>query len=198
MVLEIHNYGDPVLRKKGERVVHFDATLEQFIKDLAQTITAIDAAGLAAQQVGVDLAVCVLDPSRANLGNCIYDDKEIPINLLLPLAIVNPCEIKFGVKKCVYSEGCMSIPGNIFGDVERPESICVKFQDIKGAWHTLEAKGVLGRVLQHELDHLEGILFIDRMARRDLMRIENKLKKLRRETQSALKQKSKGSHANGL
>jgi peptide deformylase len=194
MVLKIHNYGDPVLRKKGERVVNFDSSLDQFAKDLIETIRVVDAAGLAAQQVGVDLAICVIDPSRATLGNCIYDGKEIPTELILPLSIVNPCEIEFGSQKCVYSEGCMSIPGNIWGDVERPESISLKFQDLTGAWHTIRANGALARVIQHELDHLEGILFIDRMDRRDLMRLENKLKKLRRETQAHLKQKDKGAH----
>ncbi len=195
MILRVTQYGDPVLRKKGEKIEQFDARLEEFSRDMWETMGAYDGIGLAAPQVSVSISMCVVDmrvAQQSEVYNYRFDGKQPPIELLMPLVLIHP-EIEFlGEAETVREEGCLSFP-EIYGEVVRPEAIRVKFQDLKGAHHVLECDGLLGRVVQHEVDHLNGILFIDRMDRKALKPLDRPLKRLKKLTSTFLAEKSKNS-----
>lgn len=199
MHLRIRQYGEPILRQKGALVVNFDDQLQKLTGDMIETMLIEDASGLAAQQVGYALQMCVIDvlDSAKRLGEgltIVLDGKEMPLNLVTPLTIVNPELISTSSQEVIYEEGCMSFPGGIYLPISRPELVHLKFQDVQGVWHELKCGGILARCILHEYDHLHGILFIDRAQRRDLMRFEAKFKKLKRESRDLLK-KEKKSHA---
>lgn len=196
MHLRVRLYDEPILRQKGEKIAQFDAALKKLTDDMIETMYAIDAGGLAAQQVGYALQVFVLDvlESAKRLGDklkVILDNKEIPLNLLMPFVVVNPEFISLSSSEVIYDEGCMSFPGNIFLPISRPERVHLKYQDLEGTVHELQCEGILARCILHEFDHLQGILFIDRAQRSDVMRHESKLKKLKRDTRDFLKTEEK-------
>lgn len=200
MHLRVTLYDEPILRKKGELVVNFDAELKKFADDMIETMNTIDAAGLASQQVNRAIQLCVIDVSySANKRNetitIDLDNKQIPLNLLMPLVLINPEILSFSSQTVIYEEGCMSFPGGIWLPISRPESVHIKYQDVQGTVHELKCNGILARCILHEIDHLQGILFIDRAARRDLIRFESKLKKLKRETRDFLKAQAKTPHS---
>lgn len=196
MHLRVSLYDEPVLRQKGDLVTEFDANLQKLANDMIETMYDIDASGLAAQQVGHALQLCVIDvfDSAQRLGeatNVTFDGKETPLGLIKPIVIVNP-ELKTKESKdIIYEEGCMSFPGRIFLPISRPEWVHLKYQDLEGNWHEIETGGIFARCIQHEFDHLQGILFIDRAQKRDLIRIESKLKQLKRATRDFLKNQAK-------
>ncbi|MDX1393966.1 MAG: peptide deformylase [Gemmatimonadota bacterium] len=147
MVREIRLYGDPVLREKATPVGAFDDDLERLIEDLVETMYDADGIGLAAPQVGVPLRVFVYD----------IRDPEIEAGVL-----VNP-EIVESAGSGRDEEGCLSLPG-LTEIVERSESIVVRGLDRDGHEIEIEAEGLLSRCIQHERDHLDGVLFIDRVS----------------------------------
>lgn len=146
-ILPIRLLGDPVLRERGADVTDFGADLRRLVDDMVETMDAAGGAGLAAPQVGVQLRVFVYDAGEG------------------PAAVVNP-EISEAEGSDVYEEGCLSVPG-IYLDIERPEVVTARWQDLDGAWHEARADGFLARVFQHEMDHCDGKVFIDRAERRD-------------------------------
>jgi peptide deformylase len=156
-------YGDLVLRRKAEQVDTFDDNLKQTADEMFEAMFEADGVGLAAPQVGISKAFLVMGMPRDN------DEPE-------QLFFANP-EILETRGESTFEEGCLSIPG-IREDVVRSEWIRVRYQDLEGQVHELEADGLLARALQHEIDHLNGILFIDRLspARRGLLK--NSLEKL--------------------
>ena len=127
--------------------------------------------GLAAQQVNRALQICVIDvrPPEGVEAPFIYnyDGKQPPLDLVMPMAIVNPKVTIIDNTEDVYEEGCLSFPG-VNGKVDRPIRIRCEFQDTEGNSHVIEADGLLGRCILHEVDHLHGKLFIDLMQKRDL------------------------------
>ena len=149
-VLEVVNYGNPILRKKCNMVTDF-SKLSGFIDDMFDTMYEEEGIGLAANQVGFDLDLFVIDISYT-------DENEFP------RIFVNG-EIISSDGESIYSEGCLSIP-LIALEVKRPEKIGFKYQDIKEEWHEEEFDGLLARAIQHEIDHLEGLLFLDRLGSR--------------------------------
>jgi peptide deformylase len=148
-VLEVRIFGDPVLRQKARPIDVFDDALRAFISDMRDTMKAYDGVGLAANQVGVTSRVLVLDVP--------LDDGE-----RAQLAIVNP-EITQRSGSETGEEGCLSIPG-VYEDVARATRLTIRGRDEHGAAVEYEAEGFLARAMQHEVDHLDGVLFIDRLS----------------------------------
>lgn len=140
--------GDPVLRKKADPVAEIDDEVRRLIKDMFETMYEADGVGLAAPQVGASQRVIVVDPREQDVK---------------PLGLVNPVILESGNDSDRGEEGCLSIPG-LKDIVERSASIVLEALDVEGKPVRVEAEGLLARVLQHEVDHLDGILFIDRVS----------------------------------
>jgi len=194
MTLSVTQYGESILHQKGKQVTEFSSKLSSLYHDMLEAMYAEEGIGLAAQQVGIALQFCVVDvPSIPDYPiTCILDDKTLSHQLLMPMALANP---KIEVLPCdeyYYEEGCLSFP-EIKGEVARPEVIIVRYQDIEGNSHTLQCDGLLGRCIQHEVDHLNGILFIDRMEKEIYAEIKQEVQALKKRTQSNPKQKTKSS-----
>lgn len=151
--LDIHLLGDRVLRQPAKRVAKIDQELRQLAREMLQSMYSADGIGLAAPQVAVQKQLIVID--------CEPDNAANP-----PLVLVNPSIKSFSKDLCVAEEGCLSIP-RVYLDVIRPTSVEVTFKDESGRPQTLQATGLLARCIQHEIDHLNGVLFVDR--------VENKL-----------------------
>lgn len=192
MILRITQYGEPILRRVGEPITEFDEALAELAKDMVDTMYDEEGIGLAAQQVDRALQICVIDvrpPEGVEVPfNYNYDGKQLPLDLIMPMAIVNPKVTIIDQTENVYEEGCLSFPG-VNGKVVRPIGIRCEFQDTEGNSHVIEADGLLGRCILHEVDHLNGKLFIDLMQKRDLKKNETKIKKLKRESRDFLKGK---------
>lgn len=192
MKLPITQFGHPILRIPGKPVTAFDDTLQKLFDDMVETCG--NSLGLAAQQVDKDLQFFIsnisLDDSRIESQTCIYDGKTVPIKLIMPLAVANAQIIKASTDTVFCEEGCLSFSGGIYGEIERHFLIEIKFQDLQGNYHTLECTDLFAVNIQHEYDHTQGVLFIDRMDKRTLKRLEPKLKKLKRQTRDELKQKN--------
>ena len=165
-LLEIRKFPDPVLRKKTERVTKINGTIERLIDDMVETMHAAPGVGLAANQVGVSLQVAVIDLSTR-------EDKEKRHPLLV---IINP-EILSMEGSVVEEEGCLSIP-EYAEKVKRAARVKVRAQDQTGKIFELEAEGLLAKALQHEIDHLNGILFIDRLSTLKKSIFKRRLKKM--------------------
>ena len=166
MKLPIVVYGDPVLEKKGEKVKEINDEIKQLVEDMYETMVAAPGIGLAAPQIGKSLQLAIIDLSAG----------ENPEERLV---LINP-EIfeKEGLQK--EEEGCLSFPG-IFGFVERPERIKVRYTDLDGKEKEIEAEGLLARALCHEIDHLNGELFIFKFAPVKKQLVLKKIKKLMKE-----------------
>ena len=191
MALRVSQYGDPILKKISEKIIIFDKELQSFINSLIDTMKAEEGIGLAAPQVGVLKKVCVIDVTPCLDGempvdNCLLDQRNIPANLIMPLVMINPVYESKSKDTVTYEEGCLSIPG-VNATVERPILIKVSYLDSYGNSHQIECDGILSRCIQHEIDHLEGKLFIDYLTNRDLQKHRTKLKKLRRASRDWLK-----------
>ena len=186
MILEVIKYGNPVLRQKGARIEALTPETTQLIADMFETMYVTKGIGLAAQQVGKTLQLTVLDlrgvedrPSTLEL-----DGKPADVEKFMPLVLINP-EIKPLNDPVAGPEGCLSFP-ELYGDVVRPESIEVKALNEKGKPIEFRCGGLLARAVQHETDHLNGILFIDRMDRKSKAEIRDELDMLQAETKALL------------
>ena len=168
MILRIVQYGDPILRHKGDPVCPPDTALKSLANDMLETLKENNGLGLAAQQIGRALQLCVVDLSCLKADSIdfsfTYDGKKPPLALCMPLFILNPKLTRLRSPRKVVGEGCLSFP-NLYLPVKRPHAIHLEFQDLEGTAHTLECDGLFARVIQHEVDHLQGILYIDRLAR---------------------------------
>jgi len=186
MVLKIVRYNDPVLRTRGAPVTTFDAALAQLVGDMVETMHEAAGIGLAAQQIGRSLQLCVIDLSAAQRDfDWMLDGAVPPLELIMPMALVNP-EIRtpYPDEATIYEEGCLSFPG-ITGDVVRPDLIEVSYRDEHGTPHVMKCDGLLGRCIQHEVDHLNGVLYIDRMTKKVRQSIDAEIKELAKETRAA-------------
>ena len=182
MILEILQYGDPILRAKGERIERIDERIRELARNMIETMHEAHGVGLAAQQVGHPLQLTVLDvsavedrPSRLKLSGKDVDPKSA-----MPIVLINP-EIELRGETEVGVEGCLSFP-EITGDIERAHSVLVRAQTLEGEMFQIEASGLLARAIQHEHDHLNGILFIDRMNSAAKAALSSRLKRLHKET----------------
>ncbi len=165
--LRIITYGHPTLRVKCEPVTEFNAELRDFGEKMHRTMAEAEGVGLAASQVDRRIRLLVL-------GVPVRDSEE-----MISMTVVNP-EILESSGEWTYEEGCLSIP-DVRDEVTRPARIKLRYQDTHGKVHSLEADGLLGRVLQHEIDHLNGILFIDHLSAVRRALHGAKLRKLQRD-----------------
>ncbi|HWQ90331.1 MAG TPA: peptide deformylase [Clostridia bacterium] len=185
MILDIVKYGTPVLRERGAVVETITPKVKRLIGDMLETMYAFKGVGLAAQQVGVPLQVTVIDvrgvtdrPSTMRVNGLDVDPGEF-----MPLVLVNP-EVKPLADPVIGPEGCLSFP-EIYADISRPERVEVQALNEKGEAVVFQCGGLLARAVQHETDHLRGILFIDRMDRKTKQSLKQELELLQAETKAA-------------
>ena len=156
-----------ILRQKSQPVDKVDAELQRLMDDMLETMYAAPGIGLAAIQVGVPKRVIVLDlASKDETKN--------------PMYFVNPEIVDKSKNNTIYEEGCLSVPGQ-FAEIERPDRCHIKYLDYYGKEKEIEAKGMLATCVQHEIDHLEGILFIDYLSKLKRSMITKKLSKQKKE-----------------
>ena len=183
MPLSIVHYSNPILRKKGAKIAVFDAALARFAQEMIATMHQAEGIGLAAQQVGRAIQLCVVDLRASDLDyTWELDGAKPPRDIFMPFAVVNPQITPLpGTRSVLFEEGCLSFPG-IRGDVTRPDAITAVYQDLFGTPHTLKCTGMLSRCIQHEADHLNGTLFIDRMEKKARQKVEQAVRALAKQT----------------
>ena len=191
MKLEIVQYGDPILRAKGKRIDKIDHRIRELASNMIETMHAANGVGLAAQQIGEPIKLTVLDVSQVEdrLTTMKLNGSEIDPKVAMPLVLINP-EVDLGGETESGTEGCLSFP-EITGEISRAKSIVVRGQDLEGKSIEIETTGFLARAIQHEVDHLNGILFIDRMSSAAKISLSSRLKRLQKETQRGLKHRQK-------
>jgi peptide deformylase len=196
MILKVVQFGHPTLRKKGSRVEAVTPAIKGLLADMFETMYAARGIGLAAQQVGEALQVTVLDVRGAvdRPSTLEIEGEQKDPNEFMPLVLINP-EVKPLNAPVEGPEGCLSFP-EIFADIKRPESVEVVALNEKGKRIQFRCGGLLARAVQHETDHLNGILFIDRMDSETKRELKPELDKLQAETKAALKKKA--SHGAGV
>jgi len=182
--MEIITLPNPILKKKSDPIDRIDNKIKKLMDDMLRTMYQAPGIGLAAPQVGINKRVIVMDTSpRPGLKRYqeekIEKKKEIKPN---PIQMANPELIWVSEKKETDEEGCLSIPG-IMGDVIRPYSCKVKYLNRNGESKELLAKGLLARCIQHEIDHINGILFIDHLSKTKKNMILRKIKKQQKENE---------------
>jgi peptide deformylase len=189
MVLEIVKYGHPVLRKKGERIETITPEIKKLIADMFETMEENHGVGLAAQQVGVAKQLTVIDvravtdrPSTLELAGQPADVASI-----MPLVLINPVVTPAG-DAVTGAEGCLSFP-EIYAEISRPGSVDVSALDAKGKPIAFRCGGLLARAAQHETDHLNGLLFIDRMDKKTKAELQAELDDLQAATKKSLAKK---------
>jgi peptide deformylase len=189
MILPVVKYGTPVLRQRGEKITKITPEIEKLIADMFETMVDSHGVGLAAQQIGVAKQLTVIDvtgitdrPSWVEING-----KPAEVTDLMPLTLINPEVTPVGdpVKG---SEGCLSFP-EVYAEITRPESVDVKALDAKGKPIAFRCGGLLARAVQHETDHLNGILFIDRMEKKVKQELQPELDDLQAQTKAALAKK---------
>lgn len=187
MILPILEYGDPILRAKGKPIDNIDDWLRELAANMIETMHAANGVGLAAQQVGESLQLTVLDVSLVEdrPSTLKVDGKEVDPKTAMPLVLINP-EIELQGATETGVEGCLSFP-EITGDIERAKSVIVRAQTLEGSAIEIEASGFLARAIQHEGDHLNGILFIDRMNSAAKAALSSRLKRLHKETRRGIR-----------
>ena len=188
MILEVVKYGHPALRQKGLRVEKITPEIRKLIMDMIETLVAAKGIGLASQQVGRALQLTVLDVRGANTRPSTLEIAGQPadVEAFMPLVLINP-KVKATGDAVVGPEGCLSFP-EIFADITRPGLVEVHALNQRGAEIVFRCRGLLARAIQHELDHLNGVLFIDRMSRADKDELQPQLDKLQAATKAALKE----------
>jgi peptide deformylase len=181
MILPILQYGDPILRANGKRIEEIDDRIRELVANMIETMHAAHGVGLAAQQVGEDLQLTVLDVSAVEDRPSMLkvDGTDVDPKTAMPLVLINP-EIELLGETEVGVEGCLSFP-EITGDIERAQSVRVRAQTLEGDTIEFEAGGLLARAIQHEHDHLHGILFIDRMRSAAKVALSSRLRRLQKE-----------------
>jgi peptide deformylase len=189
MVLPVVKYGHPTLRRPGARVERVTPEIAQLIRDMFETMHEARGIGLAAQQVDHVLQLMVVDvrevtdrPSTLELGGKVAEVRDF-----MPLALLNP-QLKPVAPPVAGAEGCLSFP-ELFADITRPEKVEVSGLDAQGQPIGFRCGGLLARVIQHEYDHLQGVLFVDRMSLEDKEKLKPELDSLQADTRAELKKK---------
>ena len=187
MILPILEYGDPLLRAKGKPIENIEDRIRELAANMIETMHAANGVGLAAQQVGEALQLTVLDVSLVEdrPSTLKVDGKEVDPKAAMPLVLINPeIELRGAAESGV--EGCLSFP-EITGDIERATSVIMRAQTLESSTTEIEATGFLARAIQHEGDHLNGILFIDRMNSAAKAALSSRLKRLQKETRRGIR-----------
>ena len=181
MVLEIVKYGDPVLRAKGKPLGEITDEIRELAEDMLETMRAANGVGLAAQQIGVPVQLTVIDVAGVEdrPSTMTVDGKYVTLAEWMPLILLNP-QLELGSAREIGVEGCLSFP-DITADISRASNVKVRARLLDGREIEFEATGLLARALQHEVDHLNGVLFIDRMNSATKTSLASRLKRLQRE-----------------
>ncbi len=164
--LSLRFYGDPVLRETGKPIDVFDDELREFADAMIETMTRERGIGLAAPQVGESVRLIV----ALEMDDADDDDAR-------PVVLVNPKVVEESKDTWSFEEGCLSIPG-ITASVIRPREVEIEYQDLDGNKQTLRSDKLFGRILHHEIDHINGVLFIDYLSTAQKSIIKNKLKQI--------------------
>jgi peptide deformylase len=182
MRLPIRKYGDPILRKQGKLVTNFDEFITVLAQNMIDTMHEANGVGLAAQQIGEPIQLAVIDvsevegrPSTIKINGELRD-----INAVMPLVLINP-EIISAEAKQWDVEGCLSIPG-VNDEVLRPAVVSAVAADTEGQRFEIEVTGLIARALQHEMDHLKGVLFTDRLTAGRKLKWRKELRRLEKRT----------------
>jgi peptide deformylase len=175
----VYTYGAPVLKKKAEPVVRIDGNIMEIASEMLQAVRIFEGIGLAAPQIGISMKMMALalpaDPEKgAELASSPGEAQLLP---RMPMILLNPEIVAFSPALGIRDEGCLSVP-EIYAPVIRPLSITLRAITIEGEVIQCECGGLLGRCIQHEMDHLEGILFVDRLTPDEFAKIEPELKAL--------------------
>lgn len=178
MVLDITQFGNPVLRMKCREVTEVTDEIRKLAEDMVETMNEAEGVGIAAPQVGVDIRMAVVDVSHdeESVSFCKVNGKAVNMLEYMPLVFINP-ELELSGEKVNEQEGCLSIQ-EIRAQVKRPTIVKAKLPLLDGTILELEADGLLARALQHEVDHLNGVLFTDRVSAAVKGRLKKKLKLL--------------------
>jgi peptide deformylase len=190
MILEVVKYGHPTLRKKGARIESVTPAIKELIANMFETMYATRGIGLAAQQVGEAVQLTVIDVREASAerpSTLELNGKPSDANKFMPLVLINP-EIKPVGEQVAGPEGCLSFP-EVYADISRPGLVDVVATNEHGKRIEFRAGGLLGRAVQHEVDHLNGILFIDRMDTETKLELKTELDALQADTKARLKAK---------
>ncbi len=178
MILEICQYGDPVLRKKCRPVENVDDSIRKLADDMVDTMVDANGVGLAAPQIGEDIRMAVVDVSHD--PECItflkINGEDAKLEDHMPLIFINP-ELELVGPRESDMEGCLSIQ-QVNSPVRRPSIVKATLPQIDGSVIELESDGLLSRAIQHEVDHLNGVLFVDRLSTAAKVTVKRKLKKL--------------------
>jgi peptide deformylase len=170
-IKEVKKYPDPFLRKRSEEVPEVNEEIQAIIANMFETMDEEDGVGLAAPQIGISKRIIVISVDEKGFDR---------------LALINPVIEYFSDDSSTMEEGCLSVPG-INADVTRPSKVVVKGITKNGRGVEITASGLLGRALQHEIDHLNGTLFIDRLNEKERKRVENELEELKRHYSAIIK-----------
>ncbi|MGB6219999.1 peptide deformylase [Haloferula sp.] len=178
MILDIVQYGHPVLRERCKPVEKIDDELNKLVADMLETMYDAEGVGLAAPQVGVALRLAVVDVSHD--PECIsflkVNGEKAELSSIMPLVFINP-ELDLGAEREKDTEGCLSIR-DVRADVNRPISLKASLPQIDGSTLEIETDGLLARAIQHETDHLNGVLFVDRVSPATKLSLKRKLRRL--------------------
>jgi peptide deformylase len=178
MSLPIVQYGDPILRQQCRNVESIDDGLLALVAEMLETMADANGVGLAAPQIGRDLRLAVIDVSHD--PECVsylkVNGEDAGIDDIMPLIFINP-SLEYGQEKEIGYEGCLSIQG-IRCEVRRPADVKATLPQLDGSTLIIETDGLLARALQHEIDHLNGILFTDRLSAVGKVSVKNRLKRL--------------------
>ena len=176
-------YGDPVLRQKAEIIQRIDGAIKALSGDMLRIMKDRKGVGLAAQQIGQTIQICVMD-MPPGIDVAVPDGPRLNPDVTFPLVMLNPVLVaKTGAQR--ETEGCLSVP-EIWAPVNRAAEVTVAFLDLEGIQQTLHARGLLARAIQHEMDHLDGVLFVDRVSPVKKITLAGKLKRLRKEKEEEL------------
>lgn len=186
MILKVVKYGDPILRKKGAKIETITPEIKKLVADMFETMYAHKGVGLAAQQIGQALQLTVIDVRGVTDRPSSLELKGKPVDVadVMPLVLINP-ELTLVGEQAAGPEGCLSFP-EVFADITRPQFVDVKALNEKGKPLEFRAGGLLSRAIQHEWDHLQGILFIDRMEKKVKEELKPDLDALQFETKAEL------------
>jgi peptide deformylase len=176
MILEIVNYPAPVLRQSGERIEEVTEEIRELAEDMLETMYEAQGVGLAAQQVGRPIQLAIVDVSHDEdcVTYCRVNGEDTELSEICPLVFVNP-EVKPRGDKETESEGCLSFP-DLRSDITRKGEVLIKVETLDGESLTIETDGLFARAIQHEVDHLFGKLFIDRMSSARKLAVRKQLK----------------------
>lgn len=178
MKYEVLTYGNGALRDKAQKVEAVTEEIKTLALDMVETMYEANGVGLAAEQIGKDVALFVIDVLQPP-ADFKYVERFTEDNIKMPLIVINPV-ITEKKGECVCKEGCLSVPG-ITASITRAESVVLEYMDLTGEKQTLKVDGLVADAIQHENDHLDGILIVDRMTPMQKVMYKSKLKRMVRD-----------------